>query len=73
MEMHHEALPEVLPGHNVGFNVRSVFMKDIYGNVAGDSKNNPSTDTGSFIVSAQEAEGLRERGALMVAGMLLRN
>lgn len=75
VEMHHEALPEALPGDNVGFNVKSMFMKDIYGNVAGDSKNNPSTDAGSCmaLVSAQEAEGLRARGVLLVAGMLLRN
>ncbi|ELK16477.1 Elongation factor 1-alpha [Pteropus alecto] len=75
VEMHHEALPDALPGYNVGFNVKSVCMKDIYGNVAGDSKNNPSTDAGNFmaLVSAQEAEGLKARGVLMVARMLLRN
>lgn len=75
VEIRHEALPEALPGNNVGFNVKRVFMKDIYGNVAGDSKNNLSMDVGSFmaLVSAQEAEGLRARGVLMVAGMLLRN
>ncbi|KAK3087357.1 hypothetical protein FSP39_005013 [Pinctada imbricata] len=42
VEMHHEALPEALPGDNVGFNVKNVSVKDIKrGNVAGDSKNDP--------------------------------
>ena len=40
--MHHESLPEALPGDNVGFNVKNVSVKDIRrGNVAGDSKNDP--------------------------------
>ncbi|KAM9824345.1 elongation factor 1-alpha-like [Neosynchiropus ocellatus] len=42
VEMHHESLPEALPGDNVGFNVKNVSVKEIRrGNVAGDSKNNP--------------------------------
>merc|ERR1719174_22298 len=42
VEMHHESLPEALPGDNVGFNVKNVSVKDIRrGNVAGDSKNDP--------------------------------
>ncbi|NIG61023.1 eukaryotic translation elongation factor 1 alpha 1 isoform 2-like protein [Pontoporia blainvillei] len=42
LEMHHEALPEALPGDNVGFNVKNVSVKDIRcGNVARDSKNDP--------------------------------
>ena len=42
VEMHHEALPEAIPGDNVGFNVKNVSVKDIRrGNVAGDSKNDP--------------------------------
>lgn len=28
MEMHHEALPEALPGDNVGFNVKNMSLKD---------------------------------------------
>uniref|UniRef100_A0A8C9II91 Tr-type G domain-containing protein n=1 Tax=Piliocolobus tephrosceles TaxID=591936 RepID=A0A8C9II91_9PRIM len=35
VEMHHEALSEALPGDNVGFNVKSVSVKDVRrGNVA---------------------------------------
>jgi len=42
VEMHHEAMPEALPGDNVGFNVKNVSVKDVRrGNVAGDSKNDP--------------------------------
>jgi len=49
VEMHHEALPEALPGDNVGFNVKNVSVKEIRrGNVAGDSKNDPPRGTKSF-------------------------
>merc|ERR1712038_1863646 len=42
VEMHHEQLPEALPGDNVGFNVKNVSVKEVRrGNVAGDSKNDP--------------------------------
>jgi len=42
VEMHHESMPEALPGDNVGFNVKNVSVKDVRrGNVAGDSKNDP--------------------------------
>merc|ERR1719239_1688677 len=45
VEMHHESLPEALPGDNVGFNVKNVSVKDIRrGNVAGDSKNDPQEE-----------------------------
>merc|ERR1711877_56882 len=38
VEMHHEQLPEGLPGDNVGFNVKNVSVKEIRrGNVAGDT------------------------------------
>ncbi|CAI9166633.1 unnamed protein product [Rangifer tarandus platyrhynchus] len=50
VEMHHEALSEALPGDSVGFNVKKVSVKDIRrGNVAGDSKNDPPMETGSFV------------------------
>uniref|UniRef100_A0A4W4EZX7 Elongation factor 1-alpha n=1 Tax=Electrophorus electricus TaxID=8005 RepID=A0A4W4EZX7_ELEEL len=50
VEMHHESLPEATPGDNVGFNVKNVSVKDIRrGNVAGDSKNDPPQEAGSFI------------------------
>ncbi|XP_076610260.1 elongation factor 1-alpha-like [Chaetodon auriga] len=49
VEMHHESLPEALPGDNVGFNVKNVSIKEIRrGNVAGDSKNNPPQATSTF-------------------------
>merc|ERR1712025_1348934 len=49
VEMHHESLPEALPGDNVGFNVKNVSVKDIRrGNVAGDSKNGPPVKCNSF-------------------------
>lgn len=49
VEMHHEALPEALPGDNVGFNVKNVSVKDIRrGYVAGDNKNDPPIQTADF-------------------------
>jgi len=49
VEMHHESLPEALPGDNVGFNVKNVSVKDIRrGNVAGDSKNDPPKEASMF-------------------------
>ncbi|XP_026087520.1 elongation factor 1-alpha [Carassius auratus] len=49
VEMHHESLAEATPGDNVGFNVKNVSVKDIRrGNVAGDSKNDPPMEAGSF-------------------------
>ncbi|ODN92039.1 elongation factor 1-alpha [Cryptococcus wingfieldii CBS 7118] len=49
VEMHHEQIPEGLPGDNVGFNVKNVSIKDIRrGNVCGDSKNDPPKEAASF-------------------------
>ena len=49
VEMHHESLAEALPGDNVGFNVKNVSVKEIRrGMVAGDSKNDPPKEAGSF-------------------------
>merc|ERR1719146_343040 len=50
VEMHHESLPEAVPGDNVGFNVRGVSVKDIKrGYVASDSKSDPAADTEMFV------------------------
>merc|ERR1712241_261946 len=49
VEMHHESLPEAVPGDNVGFNVKNVSVKDIKrGNVASDSKNKPACGVSDF-------------------------
>jgi elongation factor 1-alpha len=49
VEMHHESLPEAVPGDNVGFNVKNVSVKDIRrGHVASDAKNDPCADTEQF-------------------------
>ena len=49
VEMHHEALPEAVPGDNVGFNVKNVSVKDIRrGYVAGDSKRDPPKGSSAF-------------------------
>merc|ERR1712167_306346 len=49
VEMHHESLPEAVPGDNVGFNVKNVSVKEIKrGNVAGDSKNDPPKGCADF-------------------------
>eukprot|EP00796_Vickermania_ingenoplastis_P009898 gene9897-biopygen6796 len=49
IEMHHETLPEAVPGDNVGFNVKNVSVKDIRrGNVCGNSKNDPPKEAADF-------------------------
>merc|ERR1719516_820147 len=49
VEMYHEALPEALPGDNVGFNVKNISVKDIKrGMVAGDSKNDAPKEADTF-------------------------
>ena len=49
VEMHHESLPEALPGDNVGFSINNVSVKEIKrGNVAGDSKNDQPKGAKSF-------------------------
>jgi elongation factor 1-alpha len=43
IEMHHEQIPEAVPGDNVGFNVRGVEKKDIRrGDVAGPAEHPPT-------------------------------
>jgi len=49
VEMHHESLPEAIPGDNIGFNVKNVAVKDIKrGYVAGESKNDPPREAATF-------------------------
>jgi len=49
VEMHHEALPEAVPGDNVGFNVKNVSVKELRrGYVAGDTKSNPPKGAADF-------------------------
>jgi len=41
--MHHESLPQAVPGDNVGFNIKGLSVKDISrGNVASNSKDKPA-------------------------------
>ncbi|XP_077592045.1 elongation factor 1-alpha-like [Stigmatopora nigra] len=49
IEMHHESLATALPGHNVGFNLKNVSVKTLRrGDVAGDARQDPPSDVGSF-------------------------
>ena len=49
VEMHHESVPEAIPGDNVGFNVKGLSVTDIKrGYVASDAKNVPAKDTEFF-------------------------
>jgi len=49
VEMHHESLPEAVPGDNVGFNVKNVSVKELKrGFVASDSKNDPAKACENF-------------------------
>lgn len=49
IEMHHQGLDAALPGHNVGFNIKNVSVKNLRrGDVAGDAQHDPPTDVSSF-------------------------
>jgi elongation factor 1-alpha len=49
VEMHHESVPEGVPGDNVGFNIKNISTKDIRrGFVTSDAKNDPAKEAGSF-------------------------
>jgi len=49
VEMHHQVLPEAVPGDNVGFNVKNVSVKEIRrGFVCSDSKNDPASGAENF-------------------------
>lgn len=57
VEMHHESMPEAVPGDNVGFNIKNVSVKEIRrGFVAGDSKNDPPKGADNF--NAQVGNGI---------------
>jgi elongation factor 1-alpha len=49
VEMHHESLPQAIPGDNVGFNCDNVAVSDLRrGYVASDSQNEPASGVASF-------------------------
>lgn len=49
VEMHHEQLPQAVPGDNVGFNVKNLSVKDLRrGYVASDAKNDPAKGAATF-------------------------
>jgi len=49
IEMHHEQIPEAAPGDNIGFNIKSISVKQIRrGFVAGDIKNDPPAGVECF-------------------------
>ncbi|XP_016097461.1 elongation factor 1-alpha, oocyte form-like [Sinocyclocheilus grahami] len=50
IEMHHQGLQTALPGHNVGFNIKNVSVKNLRrGDVAGNAQQDPPSDVSSFI------------------------
>jgi len=50
--MHHESLPEAIPGDNVGFNVKNLSVKELKrGYVCSDAKNDPARECYSFTAS----------------------
>merc|ERR1711981_1116615 len=50
VEMHHEQLPQAVPGDNVGFNVKGLSIKQINrGNVASDNKKSPAQPVRRFL------------------------
>lgn len=57
VEMHHESLPEALPGDNVGFNVKNVSVKELKrGYVASDSKNDPAKEASNFVAQVSSCK-----------------
>ncbi|XP_077365023.1 elongation factor 1-alpha-like isoform X2 [Festucalex cinctus] len=49
IEMHHQGLDAALPGHNVGFNIKNVSVKNLRrGDVAGDAQHDPPSGVNSF-------------------------
>jgi elongation factor 1-alpha len=49
IEMHHEQLPQAVPGDNIGFNVKNVSIKDVRrGYVCGDAKSDPPSGVADF-------------------------
>jgi len=49
VEMHHEQLPQAIPGDNVGFSVRNISVKDIKrGYVCSNEKEDPALECESF-------------------------
>lgn len=49
IEMHHQGLETALPGHNVGFNIKNVSVKNLRrGDVAGNAQQDPPSDVSSF-------------------------
>merc|ERR1712083_1209159 len=50
VEMHHEQLPQAIPGDNVGFSVRNISVKDIKrGYVCSNDKEDPARECTSFV------------------------
>ncbi|KAG6498674.1 hypothetical protein ZIOFF_038396 [Zingiber officinale] len=63
VEMHHEALQEVLPGDNVGFNVKNVAVKDLKrGFVASNSKDEPVPEAANSTSQNTEALFSKPKG-----------
>lgn len=48
IEMHHQGLDTALPGHNVGFNIKTVSKNLRRGDVAGNAQQDPPSDVQSF-------------------------
>ncbi|KAG5851115.1 elongation factor 1-alpha-like [Anguilla rostrata] len=49
IEMHHQGLQTALPGHNIGFNIKNVAVKNLRrGDVAGNAQHDPPSDVSSF-------------------------
>lgn len=49
IEMHHQGLDAALPGHNVGFNIKNVSVKNLRrGDVAGNAQHDPPSGVSSF-------------------------
>ena len=63
IQMHHQGLETALPGHNVGFNIKNVAVKNLRrGDVAGNAVHDPPSDVSSFVAQVGMATIPRGRG-----------
>lgn len=65
IEMHHQGLETALPGHNVGFNIKNVSVKNLRrGDVAGNAQQDPPSDVSSFEAQVGSVRFNRDYGGV---------
>ena len=70
VEMHYQAIPEALPGDNVGFNVKIPVKELKRGNVAGDAKNDPPKECEHFNAQVGRQRNMLYKSTKQLHGIL---